>query len=115
MNNTVAYTCTYGRPIHRDGSTTFPNDNNFLEAWNFSSSTCTYTTSMFAPTTTISSSTSIAIYGSMTAGEILMTTMMFILIVVELIKMLARSLDRVKTKKQFLGYSKAEVEVKEEL
>jgi hypothetical protein len=111
MNGKVSYTCTYGKPIHYDGTTDFAND---LEAWNFSSSTCTYTTSMFAPTTTISSSTSIAIYGSMTAGEILMIMMMFVLIMIELLKMLVRTLDRVKTKKKFLGYSNSEVEIKEE-
>jgi len=111
MNGTVSYTCTYGKPIRHDGSL----PSNFVEAWNYSSSTCTYTTSMFAPTTTISSSTSIAIYGSMTAGEILMITMMFVLIVIELFKMLTRSLDKIKTKKTFLGYSKSEVEVREDL
>lgn len=112
MNGTVSYTCTYGRPVYSDG--TMDVDNNHVKAWNYSSSTCTYTTSMFAPTTTISSSTSIAIYGSMTAGEILMTMMMFVLIIIELFKMLTRALDRIKTKKKFLGYTNAEVEIKEE-
>jgi len=112
MNGTVAYTCTYGKPIHWDGSTNFANN---LDAWNFSSSTCTYTTSMFAPTTTISSSTVIAVYGSMTAGEVLMITMMFILIVIEMMKMLTRSLDRIKTKKTYIGYSGGDVEIRDSL
>lgn len=70
---------------------------------------------MYAPTTSIASSTNIQVYGSLTAGEILMLVMMFVLIVIELMKMLARSLDRIKTKKQYMGYTNAEVEIKEEL
>lgn len=111
MNGTVAYTCTYGNA--RDSLGNVPNGSN--ANFNWASSTCTYTTSMFAPTTTISTSTAIAIYGSMTAGEILMITMMFILIMIEMIKMLARSLDRIKTKKKFIAYSGGDVEIKDVL
>lgn len=70
---------------------------------------------MFAPTTSISSSTNIAVYGSMTAGEVLMIMLMFIMIVVEMVKLLARALDRVKTKKTFLAYGKGDVEIREDL
>ena len=111
MNGTVAYTCSYGVPKDSLGNVPSGSNANF----NWASSTCVYTSSMFAPTTTVSSSTSIAIYGSMTAGEILMITMMFILIVIEMMKMLTRSLDRIKTKKKFIAYSGGDVEIKDVL
>jgi len=69
----------------------------------------------YNPTTTISSSTAIQVYGSFSAGEIMITVLLFALFLIELIKMLARALDRVKTKKTFLGYTNAEVEVKDVL
>jgi len=77
--------------------------------------TCTYNGAIYAPGTTTATSTDIQMYASFTGGEVLMTMLMFILIVIELMKMLSRALDRVKTKKKFLGYSTSEVEIKEEL
>lgn len=70
---------------------------------------------MYAPSTTISSSTSIQVYGSFTAGEVLMCFFMFALILIELIKMLAHALNKINTKKKYLGYSGGDVEVREEM
>lgn len=69
----------------------------------------------YNPTTTIASSTSIAVYGSMTAGEVLIALFLFLIIVLEMIKMMTRALDRVTTKKKYIAYTNAEVEVKDVL
>jgi hypothetical protein len=111
MSTIVQYTCEFFDPKLFDGTTPV----NPGQQWQFMKETCTYNTGMYAPTTTISSSTSIQVYGSFTAGEVFMALLMFILIVIELFKMLTRALDRIKTKKKYLGYSTSEVEVKEEL
>jgi len=107
----VSYTCSYGKPIRHDGTP----PSNYVEAWNYSSSTCIYNNEMYAPSTTIASSTNIMLYGSFTAGEVLMALFMFVLIVIELVKMLARALDKVNTKKKFLSYRGGDVEIKDEL
>lgn len=69
----------------------------------------------YNPKTNIASSTDIQIYGSFSSGEVLITLFIFILIVIELVKMLFRALDRVYTKKRYIGYSNSDVEIKEEL
>ena len=107
----VQYTCSYAKPVRYDGTTPVNN----VEAWNYSSSTCVYNSQMYAPSTTIASSTDIALYGSFTAGEVIIAVMMFFLIVIELVKMLARSLGQVETKKTFVSYSGGDVEIRKDL
>lgn len=79
------------------------------------SETCTYNSSIYAPTTTIASSTDIQLYASFTAGEVLTILLMFILIVIELMKMIARALSAIKTKKQYLAYGGGDVELRNDL
>jgi len=107
----VSFTCQFSDPQTYDGS--LPSTK--TESWQFKQQTCTYNNEIYAPSTTISSSTSIQVYGSFTAGEVIMALMMFVLIVIELAKMLARALSGVKTKKKFLGYSGGDVEIRDEL
>jgi hypothetical protein len=111
MNSSVSYTCTFANPRLYDGNVPV----NPGQQWQYINETCTYSSGMYAPTTTISSSTSIAVYGSMTAGEILIGVMTFFLIVIELHKIVIRALDRIQTKKKYINYSSAEVEIKNEL
>jgi len=111
MNSTISYSCTFANPRLFDGNV----PTNPGQQWQFINETCTYSSGMYAPTTTISSSTSIAVYGSMTAGEILMIMMMFVMIVLEMVKLLARALSGIKTKKKFLAYGKGDVEIREDL
>jgi len=107
----VSYSCEFSTPRLFDG--TIPT--NPGQQWQFMNETCTYTNSIYAPTTTIASSTDIQVYASFTAGEVLMALFMFIMIAIELFKMLTRSLDRIKTKRNYMGYTNSEVEIKEEL
>lgn len=107
----VSYSCTFANPRLFDGT----NPTNPGQQWQFINETCVYSDSMYAPTTSISSSTDIQIYGSFTAGEVLMTFLMFVLIVIELVKMLAHALNKIKTKKTYLQYGGGDVEVREDL
>lgn len=107
----VSFSCVFSRPVTYENATPTTK----TESWQYKEETCTYNSEVYAPTTTIATSTDIKVYASLTAGEVLMALMMFILIVVEMIKMMFRALDRIKTKKKFLGYSSAEVEIKDVL
>jgi hypothetical protein len=110
MNTQVSYTCQFEDPRLYDGNI----PSNSGQQWQFMKETCTYSSGMYAPTTSISSSTNIALYGSITAGELLIIVFTFILIVIELTKMLLKALDRIRTKKKFINYSTSEVEIKDE-
>jgi len=113
-NSPVQFTCQFGNPRYIDGTVPTP-PYNYAFSWQFASETCSYNTAVYAPTTTITASSSIALYGSITAGELLIILFTFIMIILELTKMLIKALDRIRTKKKFLNYSGGEVEVKEEL
>ena len=69
----------------------------------------------YNPTTTIASSTSIQVYGSMTAGEVLIILLLFLIIVLKLTEYMAKALSIIKTKKRFLGYGGGDVEIREDL
>jgi hypothetical protein len=107
----VSYTCEFSEPRLYDGGI----PTNAGQQWQFYKETCTYNSSMYAPTTTIASSTDIQLYASFTAGEIFMSLLMFILIVIELVKMLACAFSSINTKKTFLAYSGGDVEVRKDL
>ena len=111
MATPVSFTCTFTEPILYNGSTPANTGQN----WQFKNEICTYSGSVYAPGTTTATSTDIQMYASFTAGEVFMAMLMFVLIVIELGKMLARALDRVKTKKKFLSYSGGDVEVRQDL
>lgn len=110
MAQPVAFTCKFTDPKRWDGTT----PDNYGHQWQYAGETCTYNGSMYSPGTTTATTSDIQLYASFTAGEVLMTALMFILIVIELFKMLTRALDKIKTKKKFIGYTNAEVEIKEE-
>lgn len=111
MPNPVKFTCQFTDPKRWDGTT----PDNYGHQWQFMGETCTYNGAIYAPGTTTASSTDIQLYASFTAGEVLTILLMFILIVIELAKMLARALDKIKTKKKYLGYHGGDVEVRDEL
>lgn len=107
----VSFSCQFSDPQTYDGS--LPTTK--TESWQFKEETCTYNSSIYAPTTSIASTTDIQVYASFTVGEILMLVFMFVLIFIEMLKMMFRALDRVKTKRKFLAYAQTDVEIKEEL
>jgi ABC-type transport system involved in Fe-S cluster assembly fused permease/ATPase subunit len=110
----VSYTCTFSDPKYVDGSTpTTPLNYSFQ--WQFNKETCTYNTGMYAPSTTIASSSDIAVYGSFTAGEIVMSFLMFMLIVIELGKVIAQGLEKITTKRTFIRYQNADTEINDDL
>lgn len=105
--NTVSYTCQFSEPRRYDGT---PPDN-YGHQWQFMKETCTYNSGVYAPTTTIASSTDIQVYGSFTAGELVMAFLMFALIVIELGKMIANGLEKINTKRTFIRYRDADTEI----
>jgi len=109
--NMVQFTCNYSDPVDALGVPTVTGDQNF----NWASSTCIFNNEIYSPSTSIATSTDISIYGSFTAGEVLISLMLFVMIVIELCKMIASGLSAVKTKKKFLGYSGGDVEVREDI
>ena len=69
----------------------------------------------YNPKTQISSSTDITVYGAFSAGEIMISFLLVCLILLSLSKMLVSALSNIKTKKRFLGYSKYDVEIRDDL
>ncbi len=109
--------CIYGLPVMFDGNPpTLPTD-----IWNFSSSSCMTAISTsspslgFNPTTTISTSSDVVVYGYFSAGEVLICFFLLCIIILELCSMIARGLNRIKTKKTYLGYQGGDVEVRDDL
>jgi hypothetical protein len=64
----------------------------------------------YNPTKEISSSSDIAVYGSMSAGEILIATVLLFGIIIYMMSLLAQSLFVIKTKRKYLEYSGGDVE-----
>ena len=69
----------------------------------------------YNPPTDISSSTDVSIYGSISAGEVLIVLFLFIIIVMELIKLQLKALSKIQTGKKFLAYSGGDVEIRKDL
>lgn len=109
--NTVSYTCVFAEPKLYDGST----PTNYGHQWQFHKETCTYNSGVYAPTTTIASSTDIQVYGSFTAGELIMAFLMFCLIVIELGKIIANGLEKINTRRQFIRYRDADTEITDDI
>jgi hypothetical protein len=103
----VQYTCVFADPKLYDGGT----PSNYGHQWQFNKETCTYNTGMYAPTTSVASSTDITFYGSFTAGELVTSFLMFFLIVIELGKIIAQGLSNFNTKKTFIRYRDADTEI----
>lgn len=83
----------------------------------FASSTCTSVVlkSGYNPTTTINGTSTIAIYASMSSGEVLISLFLLLLIVIEMCKSIAGGLSNINTKKKFLAYNGGDVEVRDDL
>lgn len=64
---------------------------------------------------TIATSTDVVILPQISAGEVLVAFLLFLLILLELFKMTINALDRIKTKKTYLGYSGGDVEIRDDL
>jgi len=69
----------------------------------------------YNPPTSIATSTDVVVYGSLSAGEILIAFMLFAMITIYLTELLARALGFVKTKKKFLAYNGGDVEIRDDL
>lgn len=106
-NFMVSFSCSFSDPQTYDGS--LPSTK--TESWQYNKETCTYNSSIYAPTTTIASSTDIQVYGSFTAGELIMAFLMFCLIVIELGKIIANGLEKINTKRTFIRYRDADTEI----
>lgn len=70
---------------------------------------------VYNPTTNISTSSDIQIYGSFSAGEILIAFLLICMIVLTLIKFIASALSNIKTKKTYLSYGGGDVEIRDDL
>lgn len=73
------------------------------------------TTPVYNPSTNISSSSDIVLYGSFSAGEILISFLIICLIALKMCKYLASALSNIQTKKRFLSYSGGDVEIRDDL
>jgi len=65
----------------------------------------------YEPSQNIATSTDISVYGSMSAGEVILSVLLLILIVIELFKTLAQALRSVNSKRKYLAYAGGDVEV----
>lgn len=65
--------------------------------------------------TSIATSSDIVILTQFSAGEVLIAFLLFIQVLLQLLTMTLRALDRVKTKKSYLGYSGGDVEVRDDI
>jgi len=63
----------------------------------------------------IATTTDIVILPTYTAGEVLISFFLFVLILLQLLQMLLRALDRVKTKRKYLGYAGGDVEIRDDI
>lgn len=67
----------------------------------------------YEPTLNIATSSDIQVYGSMSAGEAILSLLLLMLIVIELFKTLAQSLRTVNKKRKQLAYSGGDVDINE--
>lgn len=107
----VSFNCNFDTPVTFDGAKPTTKQ----DMWHFKNENCSYNSSIYAPTTTIASSTAIQLYGSFTAGEIVMSFLMFMLIVIELGKIIANGLNKINTHKKFLHYGGGDVELTDDI
>lgn len=95
------YECDY----HYDGTAS-------TTAGTLASSTCSISTTT---PPTIATTSDIVILPTITAGEVLISFLLFCLIVVVLTKYMISALNRVKTRKQYLGYAGGDVEMRDDI
>lgn len=90
------------------------------DVWQYASTTCTYTGVFFShevysPTTTIASSSDLVVFGSFSAGEIMISLLLLVLIVLKIGQFLAQGLRQIRTGKTFLQYNGGDVEIRHDL
>lgn len=116
---TITKNCTYSNPVKYDGTVpTLP-----THAFYFKNSVCTddatttqtFTFEAYNPSSTIATTSDIKVYGSMSAGEVLIALFLFIIISIKMIELLARALDNIKTRKTFIRYTNNEAEISDNL
>ncbi len=121
---TTTDSCTFSNPISYDGTAPTLKTHQFY----FQNSTCVARTVAESTTTLpatqattstssspITSSSSILFLGQMTAGELMISFLLFLGIVLYLTTMIPRALSKIKTSKTFMAYSGGEVEIRENL
>lgn len=107
----VSFSCEFSDPLTYDMTPAVTKQ----DQWQFWKETCTYNESMYAPTTTIASSTDIQVYGSFSAGELVMSFLMFMLLVIELGKIIANGLEKINTKRKYIRYQNADTEITDDI
>ena len=118
---TITTNCIYSDPVNKDGDFPALPTHHFF----FENSECeqtitgvaTSTPEIFTgynPTTTISTSSDITIYGSFSAGEIMISLLLLLIILLKLLEFMAKALSNFKTKKTFLQYGGGDVEIRED-
>jgi len=68
----------------------------------------------FNPTTTIASSTDVQLYGFFTAGDVVISILLILVIGLMLLRNMALALSPIKTKKKVLQYGGGDVEMRED-
>lgn len=69
----------------------------------------------YNPTIGISTSTDINLYGSFSAGELMISFLLFLLVFITLLSYLVKSLGAIITKKKYIEYSGGDVPINNEL
>lgn len=69
----------------------------------------------YNPPIGINGTTSINVYGSFSAGEVLISFLLLCLILLALARSLAQALSNIKTKKKYLQYGGGDVEIRDDL
>jgi len=117
---TITTNCTFSNPKSYDN--TEPTLKTHAFYWgttvctdNAATSTQNFIFQGYNPTTTIASSTDIKIYASFSAGEIMISLLLFLLIFIKLVEFIAKGLSNIKTKKKFVGYQGGDVEIREDI
>jgi hypothetical protein len=72
------------------------------------------TLGFFNPTTTIASSTDVQLYGFFTAGDLVISVLILLLIALIVFRDMALALSAIKTKRKFLQYGGGDVEIRED-
>lgn len=115
---TITTNCTYSNPVRYDGTVpTLPTHVFFFRDSVCTDNATTSSTSVgFNPSviTSTTSTTSVPVYAFFSAGDIMISLLLFLLGVLKLFEITVSQLDRIKWKKKWLGYGGGDVEIKEE-
>lgn len=69
------------------------------------------TSESFNPPNNITASSSISVYGYMSAGEMMISALLFGIIFIKIAELIARGLNKIDTKKTFIAYQNSDVEI----